>query len=451
MTASSPPNAMTGTPLPGATGRSSNIRWIILALILLASFISYVLRMNMSIVSPTIMTDLGLTEMQIGMVFSAFAAGYAIFQFPAGVFGGRFGSRLAIAVIAMVWGLLTIATGLIPGADVASTGVVVASLVVLRFLVGVSHAPIFPVTGGTTADWFPIGHWGLPLGLGSTALTLGAAATPPLIYWLMGPYGWRGSFFLAAPAAFLLAGAWWWYVRDYPRDHPRVSPRELASIDADRPPLQSHAERKDAWKKVLKNRDILLLTASYFCMNYVFYLFFNWLYIYLTKVKGFGEGEAIGLTSALWVIGAVGATLGGLSCDRLIGRFGLRLGPRILSVPSLILCAVFLFLGAISSDPYLAVVLLCLSFGFTQITEAAYWSTMISVAGQSASEAGGVLNTGGNLVGFVGGMLVPLTAKYFGWTAAVSMGAVFALIAALLWFFIRGDRLMGNNEERWGC
>ena len=77
--------------------------------------------------------------------------------------------------------------------------------------------------------------------------------------------------------------------------------------------------------------------------------------------------------------------------------------------------------------------------------------TMISVAGQNASEAGGVLNTGGNLVGFVGGMLVPLTAKYFGWTAAVSMGAVFALIAALLWFFIRGDRLMGNNEERWGC
>jgi ACS family glucarate transporter-like MFS transporter len=265
----------------------------------------------------------------------------------------------------------------------------------------------------------------------------------------MGPYGWRGSFFLAAPAAFLVAGAWWWYVRDYPRDHPRVSPRELALIDADRPPPQSHAERKGAWKKVLKNRDILLLTASYFCMNYVFYLFFNWLYIYLTKVKGFGEGEAIGLTSALWVIGAIGATLGGFSCDRLIGRFGLRRGPQILSITSLVLCAVFLFLGAISSDPYLAVVLLCVSFGFTQITEAAYWSTMISVASRDASEAGGVMNTGGNAVGFVGGMLVPITAKYFGWVAAVSLGSVFALIAALLWLFIRGDRpmLVPENQE----
>jgi ACS family glucarate transporter-like MFS transporter len=381
------------------------------------------------------------------MVFSAFAAGYALFQFPSGVFGGRFGSRLTIAVIAIVWGVLTIATGLVPGSDAASIGVVVASLIVLRFLVGVAHAPIFPVTGGTTADWFPIGHWGLPLGLASTALTLGAAATPPLIYWLMGPYGWRGSFFLTAPAAFLLAAAWWWYVRDYPREHPSVSPRELALIDADRPPPQSHAERKGAWKKVLKNRDILLLTASYFCMNYVFFLFFNWLYIYLKNVKGFGEGTAIGLTSALWVIGAVGATVGGFACDRLIGRFGLRRGPQVLSVTSLILCAVFLFLGAISSDPLVAVVLLCLSFGFTQITEAPYWSTMISVASRDASEAGGVLNTGGNVVGFVGGMLVPLTAKYFGWVVAVSMGSVFALIAAVLWLFIRGDRPMLETEN----
>jgi ACS family glucarate transporter-like MFS transporter len=304
----------------------------------------------------------------------------------------------------------------------------------------VFQAPIFPVTGGTTADWFPVGQWGLPLGLSSTGLTLGAAATAPLVVWLMGSYGWRGSFFLTAPAAFLLAGAWWWYVRDYPRDHPKVGPRELALIDADRPPPQSHAERKGAWKKVLANRDILLLTASYFCMNYIFYLFFNWFFFYLTEVKGFGAQEAGGLTAALWVIGAVGATLGGFSCDRMISRFGLRRGPQVLSVTSLLLSAAFLFLGATASNPYLAVTLLCLSFGFTQITEAAYWSTMISIASRDASEGGGVMNTGGNVVGFVGGMLVPLMANHFGWVVSVSSGAVFALVGAVLWLFVRGDR-----------
>jgi ACS family glucarate transporter-like MFS transporter len=438
---------MSAIPPSGLAGRNTSVRWFVLALIALASFVSYVLRTNMSIVAPAVKADLGLTEVQLGMVFSAFALGYAIFQLPAGVFGGRVGSRLAIAATAIVWGVLTIATGLVPGSDVASIGVVVASLVALRFLVGVAHAPIFPVTGGTTADWFPIGHWGLPLGLASTALTLGAAAAAPLIVWLVGSYGWRGSFFLTAPVAFLLAAAWWWYVRDYPRDHPKVSPRELALIDADRPPPQSHAERKGAWKKALRNRDILLLTASYFCMNYVFYLFFNWFFFYLKEVKGFSDQEAGGLTAALWVIGSVGATIGGFSCDRFIGRFGLRRGPQILSITSLVLSGIFLVLGATSSGPYMTVSLLCISFGFNQITEAAYWATMISIAGRHASEAGGVLNTGANVVGFVGGMLVPLTAKYFGWVAAVSMGSVFALIAAVLWLFIRGDRPMLETEN----
>jgi len=186
----------------------------------------------------------------------------------------------------------------------------------------------------------------------------------------------------------------------------------------------------------------LLLTASYFCMNYIFYLFFNWFFFYLTDVKGFSAQEAGGLTAAMWVIGSVGATIGGLSCDRFIGWFGLRRGPQILSITSLVLSGVFLVLGATSSGLYSTVGLLCFSFGFTQITEAAYWATMISVAGRDASEAGGVLNTGANVVGFVGGMLVPLMANYFGWVVAVSFGSVFALIAAVLWLFIRGDRPM---------
>jgi ACS family glucarate transporter-like MFS transporter len=423
-------------------GRNTIVRWLILGLILLASFIAYLLRSNMSIVGPTIKSDIGFSEMQLGMVLSAFSLSYAIFQIPSGVFGGRLGSRLAVAVIAVIWGVITIAFGLIPSSGVASIAVIVGLLVVLRFLMGVAQAPIFPVTGATTADWFPIGQWGLPLGLASTGLTLGAAATAPLLVWLMGAYGWRASFFLTAPVAFLLAAVWWWYVRDYPREHSKVSPRELAMIDADRPPPQSHAEHKGIWKKVLKNRDILLLTISYFCMNYIFFLFFNWFYFYLTDVKGFSEQVAAGMTSAQWLVGAAGATLGGWLCDRMISRFGLCLGPRVLVVPSLILCGTFLVFGAVSESPYLAISLLCISFGFTQITEAAYWSTMISVAGRDAAEGGGVLNTGGNIVGAVGGLLVPFTAKYLGWTVAVSMGGVFALIGALLWFFIRGDRPM---------
>ena len=60
------------------------VRWIVLAILVLASFVAYVLRTNFNIVSETMMHDLGMNPVQLGMIFSAFAAGYAIFQFPGG-------------------------------------------------------------------------------------------------------------------------------------------------------------------------------------------------------------------------------------------------------------------------------------------------------------------------------------------------------------------------------
>jgi MFS transporter, ACS family, glucarate transporter len=426
--------------------RDSGVRWRILLLIVVASFIAYLLRSNMSVVGENLIDDLGLTEQQLGMIFSAFAAGYAIFQIPGGMLGDRFGARKVLMVAALCWATLTILTALVPGSGVLGAGAIVASLVVLRFLVGATQAPLFPVTGcGTVSNWFPVGSWGLPNGLSSTGLTLGAAATAPLLVWLMEFAGWRGALLITAPAGIVLAAAWWWYVRDYPRDHPAVNKREQHLIDAGRPPPDP-AAAATAWRKALANPDVLLLTISYFCMNYVFYLFFNWFFYYLVQVREFSAQDAGILTSAQWILGAIGATAGGFICDYLSKRYGLRWGPRWLAIPSLLLCAVLLYFGANASTVTMTVTLLCICFGCTQLTEAAYWATTISVSGRHCASAGGVLNTGGNCAGFVGGLLVPIVSLNFGWTMAVSTGAAFALIGAVLWCFIRGDRNTGSSD-----
>ncbi len=430
--------------IPEPDGRDSGIRWRILALIVVASFTAYLLRTNLSVVGDRLVSDLGISERQLGLVFSAFAAGYALFQIPGGILGDRYGARRVLALAAVGWGLLTLATGLVPGEPLLATGGIVALLVVLRFLVGVFQAPLYPVTGcGTVANWFPVGGWGLPNGLSSTGLTLGAAATAPLMVWLLDVLGWRGALFMTAPAAFALAAAWWWYVRDYPKDHARVSPGELALIDAGRPPPEPAVARR-AWLLALKNRDVLLLTLSYFCMNYVFYLFFNWFFYYLLQVREFGANVAGVLTSAQWILGALGATAGGFVCDRLMRRAGLRWGPRLLAIPALGACALALWFGANATTPAFAITLLCISFGCTQLTESAYWATTIAVSGRHAASAGGILNTGGNCAGIVGGLLVPFVAERVGWTLAVGTGAAAALLGALLWFFVRGDRNAGD-------
>jgi ACS family glucarate transporter-like MFS transporter len=377
------------------------------------------------------------------MVLSAFAWGYAIFQFPGGIFGDIVGSRRALTVIALLWGILTLVTGLVPGTTLASTTFILTTLIGLRFLIGVAQAPLFPVVGGgTIGNWFPVSGWAFPNGLTSTGLTLGAAATAPLVVWLMETVGWRESFIWTAPLAFLVAGVWWWYARDDPADHQRVSKQELDLINSNRPSPEQAVEGKAAWKRVLKNRDILLLTASYFCMNYVFYIFFNWFFIYLVDVRKFEILEGGYFAAAPWMVGAVAASIGGLWCDRLSKRIGSRWGCRIPGIAGLSLAAGLLFLGATAKNPYLAVVLLSLSFGCTQLTEGAYWAAAISVSGKHASAATGVMNTGGNVVGGIGALLVPITAEAFGWVPALATGSVFAMFGVGLWLFVRADKPM---------
>jgi MFS transporter, ACS family, glucarate transporter len=421
--------------------RPTAIRWRVLALLVLASFISYVLRYNVSTAGPEMMTDLGITEQQLGYILAAFTAGYTIFQFPGGVFGVRLGPRRAMTIIMVLWGLLTVLTSAVPGSGVAGTATTVAALVLVRFLVGAAHAPIYPLTGGVVERWFPVGSWALPNGLSSTGLTLGTAASAPLLVWMMAEMGWRQSFVLLGPIGFIGAFLWWWYVRDNPAEHPAVNEEEAAMIVADRPvaaPLAAGDERP-GWQRVLKDRNVLLLALSYFCMNYIFYLMFNWVFYYMVEVRGFEAQQAGFFTSIQWVAAAVGATLGGFLCDFLCRRIGLRWGCAWPAMAGVAASGVFLLAGSVTMSAYVAVACLAMSFLCNQVTEAAFWAAGIGAGGRNAAAACGVMNTGGNAAGFVNALLVPFTASTFGWTAAMVTGTLFAFISASLWFFIRAD------------
>jgi ACS family glucarate transporter-like MFS transporter len=423
------------------------VRWRILALLFCAGFIAYLLRTNMSIAGESMMSDLGLSQMQLGMVLAAFAWGYGLFQFPGGLFGDRIGARRSVTMMLVAWGILNILIALAPRGSSATPAMILGSLIGLRFLMGMAQAPYFPVTsGGTTCNWFPVGGWALPNGLQNAGLTLGSAATGPIVAWLMERVGWRESFVLTAPPAFLVAAIWWWYARDFPASHPGVSRAELELIDVGRPaqPATATAEDRDVWKVVLKDRNILLLTASYFCQNYVFYFFFNWLFIYLVESRGFKTLEGGAYAAAPWLTGTVMAVLGGLTCDVVTRRSGIRRGCRLTGAGAMVGAAVLIAAAASARSSITAVILLSLCLGCQQFSDAAYWAATIAVSGKHASTACGLLNTGGNVVGGVGALLVPVIVKSLGWGAALASGALFALLAAVLWVGIRPDELMGS-------
>jgi ACS family glucarate transporter-like MFS transporter len=421
----------------GRTG----VRWRILALIFAASFVAYLLRTNMSVAGERMMGDLGLTQIQLGAVLAAFAWGYAAGQFPSGVWGGHVGARRALAIAALAWGVLNLLVGLAPGRGSASPVAIMVVLIALRALMGVAQAPLYPVTGGAmTCDWFPVTGWALPNALGNAGLTLGAAATGPIIAWLMVAFGWRASFVVTAPLALALAAVWWWYTRDTPAEHRSVGAGELDLIGRDRPPCFRGAPSAGAAWGMLRDPQVLLLTASYFCSNYVFYFFFNWLFIYLVESRGFKALEGGYYASIPWISGAIGALVGGALCDRLSERVGKRRSHRWVAGPGLLAAGAMILAAGISPSPLAAVALLSLCLAFQQMTDAAFWSAAISVSGGRAAAATGVMNTGGNVVGGVGALLVPLTVRSAGWPAALATAAGFAAVGALLWLWIRADR-----------
>ena len=124
---------------------------------------------------------------------------------------------------------------------------------------------------------------------------------------------------------------------------------------------------------------MLLLAASYFCMNYLFYMFAQWLFTYLVEERGFSLLESGFLYAMPFVVGAVLAAAGGLVCDALCRRYGARVGCRA---------------------------------------------------------AGGVMNTGGNAAGFLA-PLVGAMVDAMGWGPTLASGSLFALVGAALWLLIR--------------
>jgi len=426
--------------------RATHVRWRILGILVLASFISYTLRYNLSTAAPVMMADLGLTELQWGWVLASCMGRYTIFQLPGGILGDRFGPRKLLSVIAVLWAVMTAITALVPGTDYASTSVILASLMLVRFLTGIVHAPMYPGTNPAVVSWFPVGSWALPNGLSSTGLNLGVAATAPILAWSILEFGWRLSFLFMSPLGLLVGALWWWYARDNPRNHSGVNNEELELIGKGRPtePDTEDTVPRIKLRQLLNNRDVLWLTLAYFCMNYTFYVVFSWFFYFLVEVRQFGMINAGFVTSAQWIAGGIGAAAGGWYCDRLCRRVGFRWGCRTPLIIGCVASAICLLGGLFSANETIAILLLIACFFFNQSVEAPFWTTSMAIGGRHSGAVGGAMNTGGNLVGVFNAILVPWMALGIGWTFAIASAAVFSLIAAALILLVRADRLMAQ-------
>jgi len=422
--------------------RNSSFRWLIAAMVGAFAFVSYVQRMNVSVAPELMMPDLGLTKSQMGQIFSSFLVGYALFQVPAGRLGDAIGARITLSLAALVWGCTTLLTGVVPKMFGVGTAALLISLGVLRFLLGASEAATFRVGSRAIRQWSPPREWAIGNAFMMVGSSSAAAATVPLVSWLMLRFGWRAAFSITSGLAFAIAVLWYLAAIDTPEEHKRVSARELELITRYRATTtQAPLTDSSSLRSLLKDRNILILSLSYICEGYVLFVFVFWLYIYLVEVRGFSILSG-GLAGGLpWLTALACTPFGGLVCDRITALRGRIAGARAVIMLGYGLSAVLLFAAAKLDSRAGAVATLCLSVGALYFAEPAFWPTAVHLSGENTGAASGIMSTAGILGGIVSTSLTPMIVQRFGWLPALGSGAAVAVACTCVWFVI------GRNQQ----
>jgi len=248
---------MTGTA-PTVTAVKS--RWkatapgVVLALLCLMYFFTYIDRVNISNAGKAIRDEFGMSNTQLGFVLSAFAYPYALLQVPGGWLGDRFGARKTLFVCGSIWAIATALTGL-------SAGMI--SLVIFRVALGLGEGATFPSATRAMQSWTSPSRRSYAQGLTHAFSRLGNAITPSLVALLMLWWSWRGAFVVLGGVSLIWVIAWWLYYRDDPRDHRAITPDDLARL----PPHAPHGTARNVpWRRLTMR--MLPVTLTYFCYGW---------------------------------------------------------------------------------------------------------------------------------------------------------------------------------------
>lgn len=430
------------------------VRNILVFWIFLLSAVAFLDRTNISIAGPFLASAYHLSNIRLGWVFSSFLIGYAAFQVAGGWLAVRVGPRRVLTVGVMWWGLFTALTATIPTHLRGSFILLIA----VRFALGAGESVVYPAANQFVARWIPIHERGKANGWIFAGVGAGAGLTPPLIVAIITRYGWRASFWFSAGMGLVVGIAWYFISRDTPVAHPLVSQGELECIQsgldnlgATQPPtspLSTHPDEfagnhsKISWGRLLCNKNLLLLTFSYFTYGYVAWLFFSWFYIYLAQVRDLNLKASSYYTMLPFLAMTVCCPLGGIANDWISSRYGLRMGRSGLGIISLLLTAIFLVFGSTVHSAHLASFILAGGAGSLYLSQSSFWSVSADIGGHQAGIVSGVMNMGAQCGGAMTASLTPMIALHFGWSVSFFVAAGLSILGGIAWMGIDPNVIM---------
>ena len=431
----------------GAAGtKATRVRWGILAILFLVTTINYADRATIAIAGPEIKKLLGLSPVEMGFVFSAFAWSYVLAQLPGGWLLDRFGSKITYFFSIFLWSVFTMLMGTV---GFLSGAAAVGTLFMLRLLIGAAEAPSFPGNSRITSAWFPTHERGTAAAIFNSAQYFATVLFAPLMGWLVHTYGWQSVFYVMGGLGIVMAVVWTKVIYG-PKDHPRINAAEFAEIEAggalvdlEGAARNPHAKKMATWpviKQLLSNRMLLGIYIGQYAINALTYFFLTWFPVYLVTERHMTILKA-GFVAALPAIaGFLGGVLGGVISDRMLkSGYSLSVARKTPIVGGMLLAMSMIVCNYVNAD-WVVVAVMSLAF-FGKGVGALGWAV---VSDTSPKEAGGLsgalFNTFGNTAGIttpiVIGYILQATGSFA--DALVFIGANAAL-AIFCYLFIVGE------------
>ncbi len=404
------------------------IGWGIVPLLMAISFVSYVNRVSIATAGDTrIMAQYALSPTRMGAVYSAFLFTYTLCMIPGGLFIDRMGPRCALLGVALGSSGFVALTGVI-GLSISGGATAFMALVVVRGLMGMVSAPLYPACACGRGRWVPSAGRSRANGLVNGSALIGVAITPLLFGALIDRLDWPAAFLLAAVVTLTLALVWYVFIgtEDERPQGGNAGAEGTGIRDGDH----------TSWWNLLRIRGLLLLTFSYGAVNYFQYLFFYWMNYYFQTVLELPESRSRAYAAIPPLAMAVGMPLGGWITDRLEYVFGTHRGRKIVPMVGMLSGAGLLMLGVLARDPAWIVTWFALALGAVGTAEGAFWVTAIELGGRRGGSSAAILNTGGNAGGMLAPVLTPWIGQLYGWGYAVGLGALISLLGVLLWLGI---------------
>lgn len=379
--------------------------------------IDFISRVGINAIFPVVQADLGLSDMEVGMMGSVVLLGMAILVLPVSFLGEKYSPKKAISLSALVWSVGTLLSGMASNFSL---------LLMSRFMVGAGNSAYAPLSNSLITSMYSKKDWGKKIGIYNTAMTLGMALGAIVFANLADNFGWRVAFYTVGVISILLTIA----SLSLP-DSKKMIEKQCCEEDHEISGEKNKAEvnLKIALKVIGKNRSLIGICFGAGLMALVMQGILSWLSIYFVREMGMSIGLAASLISVLALISALGYPLGGMIMDKWY-MYDKR--SRVFLPVICITIATVCFLVGLQFK--LVPVIFLASFCLTTANTSYHVSTQELVPSWFKSVSYGVYVLFIQLFGAVGPLLTGVLSEKMGLTQALSAIQVLLVVASVVFF-----------------